>query len=520
MGCADATKRGDKLKDEHAKAIELYNNLVDKHEAMEAKYRDAQDKLVSQSSLLEQQEADSLTLRAQVEELMQSKEQHIRALDQARVALQATSARATEVDMQHERAQERIKRLEADVAESRGELETRNMEVEAARSRLTEVENSWAKSREEADAFRALTTTSLGELLDSHRDLKADEDRLGIGHAEKIQALEAEAQSLRLLWREVSQRADEGSAKLVDERKRVQEQAGEMSTLQAQMVGLRGQLAGAIGESVRLKAEVGVLERTVKEKSKEARDAQAKLGMLRNYLAENGVIVDDDDMEQQGRGSAVVRDDKSRTTAVADLESKLVEKTRLHENAERELEKVLRQKRDVEVQVTQLTSRLDSYRSTPTNNTGSAAGEVDERLQEAEDKLEMVQQAHQQKIKQLEDDYNMAVHYVKCVFSFLILHMNLMSLTGALTRLFVACVKKSTSISRQIRLFKSNWTLFGLPNLLILDSEVSMDGLHPATNLTGCALTLQMLNDKLNGSQLRTRNFVYDLRISKRSLSS
>lgn len=520
MGCADATKRGDKLKDEHAKAIELYNNLVDKHEAMEAKYRDAQDKLVSQSSLLEQQEADSLTLRAQVEELMQSKEQHIRALDQARVALQATSARATEVDMQHERAQERIKRLEADVAESRGELETRNMEVEAARSRLTEVENSWAKSREEADAFRALTTTSLGELLDSHRDLKADEDRLGIGHAEKIQALEAEAQSLRLLWREVSQRADEGSAKLVDERKRVQEQAGEMSTLQAQMVGLRGQLAGAIGECVRLKAEVGVLERTVKEKSKEARDAQAKLGMLRNYLAENGVIVDDDDMEQQGRGSAVVRDDKSRTTAVADLESKLVEKTRLHENAERELEKVLRQKRDVEVQVTQLTSRLDSYRSTPTNNTGSAAGEMDERLQEAEDKLEMVQQAHQQKIKQLEDDYNMAVHYVKCVFSFLILHMNLMSLTGALTRLFVACVKKSTSTSRQIRLFKSNWTLFGLPNLLILDSEVSMDGLHPATNLTGCALTLQMLNDRLNGSQLRTRNFVYDLRISKRSLSS
>jgi chromosome segregation ATPase len=294
----------------------------------------------------------------------------------------------------------------------RGELETRNVEVEAARSRLTEVENSWTKSREEADAFRALTTTSLGELLDSHRDLKADEDRLGRGHAEKIQAVEAEAQSLRLLWREVSQRADEASAKLSEERNRVQEQAGEVSGFRAQLVGLRGQLAGALGECVRLKAEMGGLERTVKEKGKEASDAQAKLLMLRNYLIENGVVVDDEELEQQGKGGVTVKDsNKSKSAAVAELENKLAEKTRLHENAERELEKVLRQKRDVEVQVTQLSSRLDSLRTTPTN--ASPAMEADERLQEAEEKLEIVQQAHQQKVKQLEDDYNMAVHYVK-----------------------------------------------------------------------------------------------------------
>lgn len=32
-------------------------------------------------------------------------------------------------------------------------------------------------AREEADASRTLTTGSLGELLDSHRDLKTDEER-------------------------------------------------------------------------------------------------------------------------------------------------------------------------------------------------------------------------------------------------------------------------------------------------------------------------------------------------------
>jgi hypothetical protein len=43
---------------------------------------------------------------------------------------------AAEVNMQYERARQRIKRLEADVGYSRGELEMWNAEVEAGRTRL------------------------------------------------------------------------------------------------------------------------------------------------------------------------------------------------------------------------------------------------------------------------------------------------------------------------------------------------------------------------------------------------
>ena len=412
--CTQAIKRAEKLDGAHTRTAEMYNDLLDKHEVLEAKYRDAQDKLVSQSSLLEQREADDVGLRAQVEELTQSKEQHTRALDQARVALQTASARATEVDMHYERAQERIKIIEADVAELRGELETRTAEVESARTRSTEVENAWAKSREEADAFRALTTTSLGELLDSHRDLKADEDRVGRGHAEKVQAVEAEAQSLRLMLREMSQRADESSGLLTEERKRGQEEQVELSALQAQLVMLRGQLSSALADAARLRMDLTRMENVVKDKTKEASDASAKLGMLRNYLAESGVIVDED---EELKTTSNLNSDEQQT-AMAVLEDKLVARTRMHENAERQLEKALRQKRDMEVQVTQLSSRLDSLRSgqtmTPTMATAMTGNaEVDGLLQEAEQKLEMVQQAHAQKIKQLEDDYNMAVHYVK-----------------------------------------------------------------------------------------------------------
>lgn len=402
---AEAIKRAEKTDEVHNRTAQLYNDLLDSHESLEVKFREHQDRLVSHSSLLEQREAEEVGLRSQIDELTQSREQHIRALDQARIALQASSARAVEIDMQYQRAQEQIKALETDVAELRGEVETRTAEAEAARARLTDAENSWAKSREEADAFRALTTTSLGELLDSHRDLKADEDRLLRGHSEKIQAVEAEAQSLRLMLRETAQRADDASNKLAEERKRTRDQETENSTLQSQIVVLRGQLSNALADAARLRKDLSTAENRAREKSKEVSDATAKLGMLRNYLAENGVGIDEDDIRPSSRVNG-----SNSPEAISELESKLAERTRLHENSERELAQALRRKRDAEAQVTQLSSQLDRVRSSqsPSSNT-----DVEARAQEAEEKLEIATQDFKAQMQQLETDYNVAVNYLK-----------------------------------------------------------------------------------------------------------
>ncbi|KDR85383.1 hypothetical protein GALMADRAFT_1324087 [Galerina marginata CBS 339.88] len=399
----EATKRADKMDESHTRTVQLYNDLLDVHEGLQTKFREHQDRLVSHSSLLEQREADEVNLRAQIDELTQSREQHIRALDQARVALQASSSRATEIDLQYERAQEQIKALETDLGELRGEIETRTAEAEAARARLTEAENSWAKSREEADAFRALTTTSLGELLDSHRDLKADEDRLLQGHSEKIQAVEAEAQSLRLMLREVSQRADDTANKLVDERKRNQDHDAELSTLQSQIVVLRGQLASAYAETARLRKDLSSMDNRLQDKTKEFSDSNAKLAMLRNYLAESGI--DEDEIRPSSRLNG-----KISPETISDLESKLAERTRLHENSERELAQALRRKRDMEAQVSELSTQLDNVRS---NRSPSDSADVDIRVQEAEEKLEIATQAFRGQIQQMEADYQIAVHYVK-----------------------------------------------------------------------------------------------------------
>lgn len=402
---ADASKRADAVEESHERTLRQHADLQDRHANTEASLRDHADRLLSQTSLFEQRDAEYLNTQSQLDELAQSREQHVRALDQARTALQAASSRAQEVDGQHQQARETIGQLEADLAELRGELEARSVEVESTRARLTEVENSWAKSREEADAFRALTTGSLGELLDSHRDLKADEDRLARGHAEKIQVIEMETASLRDMLKDVTQRMEEAQSNLIQERRQIRETDSERSFLRSQLVGLRAQLSNAMNDTGRLRQDLASKESALRDKAAEASDSNLRLSMLRNYLSDQGISPDDDDVKFDGDAS----------TRIAELEDKLAERTRLHEDAELELKQALRRKQDVEGQANMLSAQLDRVRSTqsPASGDDARARAAEARALEAEQKLEETERGYKQRMQQMEEDYQLAVHYVK-----------------------------------------------------------------------------------------------------------
>lgn len=401
----DALKCSEMSEENHKRAVKLHTELQEKHKILEVNHREHSDRFVAQSSMLEQKEAEVMTLRTQLDELTRTRDQHVRALDQAKVALQAASARAEEVDALYQRARDQNTDHERIIAEMRGELETLTADAEAARARLTDVETSWAKSREEADALRAFTTGSLGQLLDTHRDLRTDEDRIARGYDAKVEALQDEAQNLRMRLKEADEKVDEVLHRLEEEGKAVSEQRTEQASLRAQVVTLRGQLSNALADAGGLRKDLSNREVSMKEKVKEATDTNMKLAMLRSYLNENGISINEDEIRSSSRGY------QSPSPMVIDLENKLAEKSKQYEHTERELAQVWRRTREAEAQVNALTNELGRMRTN--SRSGGIGSDDDARVQEAERKLLEAEQNHLVRVRQVEDDYRLAVRYVK-----------------------------------------------------------------------------------------------------------
>jgi hypothetical protein len=96
--------------------------------------REIADRLLAQTSLVECKDAELVKMQAKHDDLLFSRDQHVRTLEQAQ------RARAADAD-----------EYETELAKVRAELEAKKSELEAICPRLTDAEIGWAKSNTEAD---------------------------------------------------------------------------------------------------------------------------------------------------------------------------------------------------------------------------------------------------------------------------------------------------------------------------------------------------------------------------------
>ncbi|KZV91323.1 hypothetical protein EXIGLDRAFT_615741 [Exidia glandulosa HHB12029] len=399
---AEALRRADSLEEAYERIRREHSDLRERHDAHAITVREQSERLVEHASLVSQLTADHSTAESQLEELRISRDEHVAALEQAQKALSAAAQRSDEMEAHWARARDEVARLQAEVHELRGELEQRISDAENAAARLEEVENNWAKEREEADHLRAFTNDSLTKLLDSHRDLRADEDRTSRGHTEKLSAMEMESTSLRKMLKEAGQRVTEAQTALQEQQRRAGTLETEQSSLRAQLVSVRAQLSAALADAGRTRSELSLKESEVQDKVRQAADAEMRLTLFRSYLSDSGIIVDEEEIASKG-GDHPVR--------VQELESKLEERTRAYEQAVRDLERVKRARDEMENEAGALSSQLDRLRSSQSPGSNESGSEG--RVVAAERKLAEAEQAHRERLTQMEGDYQTAVNYAK-----------------------------------------------------------------------------------------------------------
>jgi hypothetical protein len=129
--------------------------------------REQADRLLAQTSLVEQKDAELVNMQAR--------------LDEAQSPPQKATFRAADADERSEPACEQIGKCET-------ELEARK-ELEADRLRLTDAENGCARNNTDTHTLRALSTAGL---------VSTNEDQITHGLGERIRTMKSEMASLQL----------------------------------------------------------------------------------------------------------------------------------------------------------------------------------------------------------------------------------------------------------------------------------------------------------------------------------
>ncbi|WVQ65880.1 uncharacterized protein L199_004058 [Kwoniella botswanensis] len=402
----ETLKRAEEAEEAHREAVEEIEQLHEKLLENEQTLREHTEKLITLSSTVQQREAEKDHLQTHLEEAIKGRDENIGLIEQAQSALKAAGLRTTEMEGLYEKANARVSSLEEELAEVKAELEIKTRDAEISEEKYREVENAWTQSREEADSLRAVTTSRLGEILDSHKEMRADESRYSRGYQDQIKALEQETESLRKMLKEAGQRVDSAESGVSHHRSKTRELESKLQLLRGELRGSKTKLLNLQSENSKHKEIQSVKDKELKEKEIHLTDLETRSTVLRNLLADHGIAVSDSDLE------------KEPPSATSQLETQLRDRGRANEAAQREIEDLRMRCEEAEDKVEslgRLIERLKDARSPTASSMRSPTptGDSDRRVGELEKKMNDMEKEHKEKVKAVENDYQTAVRYVK-----------------------------------------------------------------------------------------------------------
>ncbi|ORY28504.1 hypothetical protein BCR39DRAFT_535012 [Naematelia encephala] len=403
---AETLRRAEDAEDAHRSSLAELEELQSRSGTTENSFRELTERSITLSSTAQQREAERDHLQSQLDEAIAARDEQVGLIEQAQAAIAAAGLRADEMEALYNKSTLKVHALEEEMAELKTDLEVKTREAELSAERMSEIENAYAKSREEADSLRTVTTSRLGELLDSHKEMRADETRVTRGHQEQLRALEEEGKALRKMLREAGQRLDAAEGGVAHHRQKARDLEAAQQTLRGDIRGHRTKAINAQSELTKYREIQATKDAELQEKDMAITEIETRCAMLRNLLADHGIAVNDNDLAS------------AEASSTRELETKLRERTRAHETSQREVEELQRRCAEAEDKVEslgRLVDRIKDARSPTSTSMRSPTPphDTDQRVFEAERKMSEMESSHKEKLAALEGDYQTAVRYVK-----------------------------------------------------------------------------------------------------------
>lgn len=347
--------------------LEMQNNTLEL-ESLRAELHQLKATVREESSLRSEAEAnlkqvslDKAELMHKLDEASSRLKEHGGNLGSLREAVAASSAKAALLEKHLEEERERREGLERKLLQLRAEYEERTAELETATRRLKDAEELAESHAREAESHKLAFLSGLDRAssFDSDSSVRSIVDQ-------RVVALQSQVEKANKLAKANQTAADEAADKL----RRAEERIAGLEAYQEQVsregLQLRRQLQAAIKESQALATENKELKTQLENQQRETSALAIQHGALKDLLGERGVNV------SESRRSPLLDSPGSRFGTP-------------EQNRLRELEQ-------------QLQASLKAHEET------KAAFES--REQEAD-------RAYREKLEQLENDYQSAVHYVK-----------------------------------------------------------------------------------------------------------
>lgn len=353
-------------------------------------------------------------LRVEAEELRNQVAELTELLDAQTIAVEATK---TSIHAAVERAEsaenslqvERLRRieLEKEIVQLKQELSS----LDDHKSQIDDLERQLKQAREEADSHRNLMLTKLDTIVTRSSPTAVSTDYEG-----RIRTLQDHLDATKSLHSESRQHVDAATRDLSKANERIATLESAQSQSVRQVADLQSRLSETVDQLQHLQGEHTKVRSRMANVQRDLDASYVKHSAIKQLFSERPSSA------SPARGTAT----PEFSNKIRELEGQLEESQRLREELETSQEQVMqnlsvaskrhkeatRRQRDAEDRVKKLEEELE--RASNISGSGSVdVAEANRRTAEAEKKLADSTVVFQDRLTQLEADYQSAVHYVK-----------------------------------------------------------------------------------------------------------